>query len=394
MKKLFPTLSFVTLTQFVIPIGGISTTMAQTNPTVEIYSSGNLAIQAKANFHALYARSAYIPIYSSAAGASNYQQEGVRGEINSDASNPYNQYAGVVGLGRNALPLGGQAAYNIGVFGAGKHGLWGKSSENAGFGVYGEGNTGVMGISQTGGVGVHGISYGGGYAGAFWGNVAISQRLGIGLAGEQSADFLLDVGGRARIRSGGSDMNSAGVWFNNNANTQLRAFVGMRIDNEFGFYSPALDQWMMRFNVTTGTICTASVISLCSDQRLKTNFSPLQNSLNKLSQLRGYHYDWIKKANSGLQTGLIAQDVQKIFPELVETDNEGFLSVNYIGLIPHLLEAIKDLKNQVEAHRITGETLLEMNKDLKAKNEKNEARLNAIESALKQLTTPSETAGK
>lgn len=174
----------------------------------------------------------------------------------------------------------------------------------------------------------------------------------------------------------------------------MRAFIGMRIDNEFGIYSPALDQWMLRFNVAGGAICTSSVISLCSDQRLKTNFSPLQNSLGKLSQLRGYHYDWIKKASAGLQTGFIAQDVQKIFPELVETDNEGFLSVNYIGLIPHLLEAIKDLKNQVEAYRTKDKTLLEMNKDLKAQNERNEARLNAIESALKQLTTPSETVGK
>jgi hypothetical protein len=45
-----------------------------------------------------------------------------------------------------------------------------------------------------------------------------------------------------------------------------------------------------------------------------------------------------------LQTGLIAQEVEKIFPELVKTDEEGFKSVNYIGLVPHLIEAIKELK--------------------------------------------------
>ena len=101
-----------------------------------------------------------------------------------------------------------------------------------------------------------------------------------------------------------------------------------------------------------------------------------------------------KHPETSLQTGFIAQEVQKIFPELVETDQEGFLSVNYTGLIPHLLEAIKDLKHQVEAHRTTGESLLEINNDLKAQNEKNEARLNAIESVLKQLSTPSETVGK
>ena len=45
-----------------------------------------------------------------------------------------------------------------------------------------------------------------------------------------------------------------------------------------------------------------------------------------------------------MQTGVIAQEVQKIFPELVNTDKEGMLSVDYIGLIPHLIEAVKELK--------------------------------------------------
>jgi len=45
---------------------------------------------------------------------------------------------------------------------------------------------------------------------------------------------------------------------------------------------------------------------------------------------------------------VIAQEVEKIFPELVEKDEKGFLSVNYTGLIPHLIEAVKELKEQNE----------------------------------------------
>lgn len=373
----------------------ITTTVAVFSqaPVVDLRSSGGTAIISTAEQHALYTRTPYISIYSVAAGTGTNRQEGVRGEVNGDAFNPNNQYVGVTGLGKNATPLSGTFTHNIGVFGSGKHGVWGKASESNGYGIYGDGHTGVLGVSNTGGIGVHGISYGGGYAGSFIGNVSISERLGIGLSGG-APDFLLDVGGRVRLRSGGTDETSAGVWFNNNLNNSLRVFVGMRVDNEFGFYTPLLNQWLMRFNVTTGSICAFSTIANCSDQRLKTDFVVLKNSLHKVSLLQSFNYHWIKQPQMGLQTGLIAQEVQKIFPELVQTDDEGYLAINYVGLIPHLLEAIKDLKNQIEAHRTTGETLLEMNKDLKATNEKNEARLNAIESALKQLTTPSETAGK
>jgi len=345
------------------------------NPVVEIRSEGSTAITSTASLHALYTTTPYIPIYSQASGTGIYSQEGVRGEITPTASNPKNQFVGVVGLGKNASPIGGNGAFNVGVFGSGKHGLWGKSSESFGYGVYGDGHTGVLGISNTGGIGVQGISYGGGYAGAFLGKVVIYDRLGIGIPGDQFPDFMLDVNGRARLRSGGTNETSAGVWFNNNLNTQLRAFIGMREDNEFGIYSPSMNQWLLRLNIGIGTICSYSTITNCSDIRLKTDISPIQGSLTRIQALNGVNYHWKKHPETSLQTGFIAQEVQKIFPELVETDQEGFLSVNYTGLIPHLLEAIKELQEKNEAQSSTTQSL-------KLKNEQLEARLSAIEAAL------------
>ena len=52
--------------------------------------------------------------------------------------------------------------------------------------------------------------------------------------------------------------------------------------------------------------------------------------------------------NNNLQSGVIAQEVQKIFPHLVTTSAEGSLSVNYIGLIPVLIESIKEQQHQIE----------------------------------------------
>ena len=86
-----------------------------------------------------------------------------------------------------------------------------------------------------------------------------------------------------------------------------------------------------------------------SDRRLKTNLTKVQNSGTKLAQLQAYHYNW-KAADSdpSLQTGLIAQEVQMRFPELVNEGENGYLSVNYIGLIPHLIESHKELKAENE----------------------------------------------
>lgn len=86
-----------------------------------------------------------------------------------------------------------------------------------------------------------------------------------------------------------------------------------------------------------------------SDIRLKKNIEPIPNALKRVSQLQGVNYGW-KDASSGtgLQMGLIAQDVEKIFPEVVSTDEQGYKSLAYSNLVAALTEAIKELKNEVD----------------------------------------------
>lgn len=103
-------------------------------------------------------------------------------------------------------------------------------------------------------------------------------------------------------------------------------------------------------NVYVSGNVTANAGFINSDQRLKHKFTSLENSLTGLRQLNGYHYYWKdQERDQSLQTGLIAQEVEKLFPELIQKDEKGFLSVNYVGLIPHLIEAIKDLKTENES---------------------------------------------
>ncbi|MBP6431129.1 MAG: tail fiber domain-containing protein [Ferruginibacter sp.] len=96
-----------------------------------------------------------------------------------------------------------------------------------------------------------------------------------------------------------------------------------------------------------GNAILAGTLTQLSDVRLKKNIQPLQNSLKKLQQLNGYTYNWKDKNNMTLQIGLIAQEVQQQFPQLVVESNNK-LSVNYSGMIPVLLEAIKDQQKQID----------------------------------------------
>ena len=89
-----------------------------------------------------------------------------------------------------------------------------------------------------------------------------------------------------------------------------------------------------------------------SDKRLKENIKPIQSALDKVSKLQGVTFDWIQKEDQILDIkediGFIAQDVQKVIPELVRENDNGMLSMRHQGISPILLEAIKELKAEIE----------------------------------------------
>ena len=88
-----------------------------------------------------------------------------------------------------------------------------------------------------------------------------------------------------------------------------------------------------------------------SDERLKENIKPIESALDKVSKLQGVTFDW-KESDSILDIkediGFIAQDVQKVVPELVRENEDGMLSMRHQGIAPILLEAIKELKAEIE----------------------------------------------
>ena len=105
---------------------------------------------------------------------------------------------------------------------------------------------------------------------------------------------------------------------------------------------------------TAGIIRAANdiVAFASSDERLKANKVLIEGALFKVNQLGGYEFDWIPMKgiheNEGHDIGVIAQEVEKVFPEIVTTRDSGYKAVKYEKLTAVLIEAVKELSNEVK----------------------------------------------
>jgi hypothetical protein len=87
-----------------------------------------------------------------------------------------------------------------------------------------------------------------------------------------------------------------------------------------------------------------------SDERLKDNIVKLQNPIQKIKQLNGVEFDWNDNQDTykGHDIGVIAQEVEKVLPELVTTRDNGYKAVRYEKIVALLIEAIKDQQSQID----------------------------------------------
>lgn len=121
-----------------------------------------------------------------------------------------------------------------------------------------------------------------------------------------------------------------------------------------------------RLNVS-GSIKATSFITV-SDERFKVNFSPLKTALETISTINVYKYKYnnyekpetdsnsvnVDKAHSSYtfddkdHIGFKAQEIEKIYPELVSKDENGYLSVNYVEFVPILIKALQEQNKKIE----------------------------------------------
>lgn len=203
-------------------------------------------------------------------------------------------------------------------------------------------------------------------------------NVGIG-ANVTNPEHLVDIDGRIRIRHNG---NTAGLWLGSeDGNSNNSIFIGAQGNNgnSAGFFFPGVG-WSVWFGAGGNGHFAQEVYAQefieNSDRNLKTNLKGLNNSLNYLHSISGYTYNW-KKGDTRKHVGVIAQEVEKNFPELVYTKGDGFKAVRYTGLIPHLIEAVKELDKKTE--EITA-----LKKELASMQELNK-KLSALEANVKML---------
>ena len=127
------------------------------------------------------------------------------------------------------------------------------------------------------------------------------------------------------------------------ANSANTAFV---IGN--GTFSNRSDAFKVMANGDTtvsNDLTVGGDIVVSSDARLKANIMSLGSTLAKLLLIDGKRYTM--KKNGKQKIGVLAQDIQKVFPELVTTDDKDMLAVNYQGLVPVLINAIKEQDDKI-----------------------------------------------
>ena len=94
----------------------------------------------------------------------------------------------------------------------------------------------------------------------------------------------------------------------------------------------------------TGNFTATGDITAYSDERLKRNIETISDPLDIVTKLRGVKFE----KDGRHSTGIIAQEVEEVLPEVVHTDAEGMKSVAYGNVVGVLIEAIKDQQAQID----------------------------------------------
>ncbi len=204
------------------------------------------------------------------------------------------------------------------------------------------------------------------------------------------------------------DSNDAAVLLRNTTDGQIDATLGLRATGPNDGYTFLTNQdgqpmlWITDNNVgintagfllqhrltVNGTACKTGggPWSVFSDRRLKKNIVALDGSLDRLMSLRGVSFEFIDPDPihelPGERIGMIAQDVEKVFPDWVSESENGYKTLSFMGFEALTVEAMRDLREEKNRQI---EVLVTDNKELHAKNAILEMRLKRLEALMVQL---------
>ena len=95
----------------------------------------------------------------------------------------------------------------------------------------------------------------------------------------------------------------------------------------------------------SGSVRVTGTVLQTSDERLKENIYTIDNASDRINEIDGVYFNWVGKQERNV--GVIAQQVQKVLPEVVSEDKNGYLSVDYGAIVPLLIETVKDQGSRI-----------------------------------------------
>ena len=169
---------------------------------------------------------------------------------------------------------------------------------------------------------------------------------------EAGADFTVGVNSITAANFYGSgefltDIEGTAIAYNTVANDSENNDLPMPFLSAVGagasMYTDSTPSEQFTYNPSSG-ILKAKEFDALSDARLKTDIVEIEDALGKVADLRGVEYNWIN--GSGSSVGVIAQELQEVYPQLV-SDNGERLTVNYNGLVGLLIAAVNEISAEL-----------------------------------------------
>jgi hypothetical protein len=182
------------------------------------------------------------------------------------------------------------------------------------------------------------------------GDISFDQSTGIisytgssGLSAGYGLEFnsvntdTLDISSDMRVCSlvGFRDQSRGGSGSTNN-------YIKFNVGDVIRFYPANSEKASLN---SSGDFSAQGDVTAYSDERMKTDITDIENALDIVKKMRGVNFTKIENDRRG--TGVIAQEMQEVVPEVVHENDDGYLSVAYGNLVGVLIEAIKELSDEV-----------------------------------------------
>ena len=174
---------------------------------------------------------------------------------------------------------------------------------------------------------------------------------------QEDYDFIVKGDGDANLIRGDASTDRVGIGTSSpgnkfTVNSTSANQASIQYDSSTRLRISVASSGATTFTTDNSAACgfTGDVIAFASsDEKLKDNLKPISNSLKNLQKLTGYEFDWNKKQDTyeGHDVGVVAQEVEKVLPEVVATRDSGYKAVKYEKMIPLLIEAIKEQQQQI-----------------------------------------------